>query len=80
MGTIPQLRVGAKAEIGSADLPEQVTVALAALAGAVKEGLLALSAASPVSVAVLSQCPIQPCDVDCCAALTPRTGLPKLPS
>lgn len=44
MATIPYRRVGAKAEIGSADLPEQVTDALAALAGAVKEGLLALSA------------------------------------
>lgn len=43
MGTIPQPRIVSKSELEAADLPEQVTVALAELAGAAKEGLLALS-------------------------------------
>lgn len=43
MGTIPHPRTITKPELGAADLPEQVTVALAKLVGAAKEGLLALS-------------------------------------
>ncbi len=43
MATIARPRVITKPELGAADLPEQVAVALAELASAAKEGLLALS-------------------------------------
>lgn len=43
MATIPRPRVVSKPEIEAADLPEQVTIALTELAGAAREGLLALS-------------------------------------
>jgi putative transposase len=43
LATIPQPRIVSKAELEASDLPEQVTVALAELAGAAKAGLLALS-------------------------------------
>src|SRR5712691_11847100 len=43
MGTIPQPHIVSKAELEASDLPERVTVALAELAGAAKQGLLALS-------------------------------------
>ncbi len=43
MATIPRPRIITKPALEAADLPEQVTVALAELAGAAKEGLLALS-------------------------------------
>jgi putative transposase len=43
LAKIPQPRIVSKAELEAADLPERVTVALAELAGAAKEGLLALS-------------------------------------
>jgi hypothetical protein len=40
MATIARPRVITKLELGAADLPEQVTVVLADLASAAKEGLL----------------------------------------
>ena len=43
MATISQPRILTKPELVAADQPEQVTVALASLVGAAKEGLLALS-------------------------------------
>ena len=43
MATISQPRIITKPELVAADLPEQVTIALASLAGTAKEGLLALS-------------------------------------
>lgn len=43
MATLSQPRILSKPELQAADLPEQVTVALAELVGAAKEGLLALS-------------------------------------
>ena len=43
MGTIPQPRIVSKLELEASELPERVTVALAELAGAAKQGLLALS-------------------------------------
>ena len=43
MATIRQPRIVSKRELEASDLPEQVTVALAELAGAAKQGLLALS-------------------------------------
>lgn len=43
MATIPRPRISTKPELEAADLPEQVTVALAELAGAARQGLLALS-------------------------------------
>ena len=43
MPTIPQPRVVSKQELQASDLPERVTVALTELAGAARQGLLALS-------------------------------------
>jgi putative transposase len=43
LATIPRPRIVSKPEIESTDLPEQVTIALKELAGAAKEGLMALS-------------------------------------
>jgi len=43
LATIPQARIVSKGEVEASELPERVTVALAELAGAAKQGLLALS-------------------------------------